>query len=272
MSIVRAAARIALVQAIKGNTFVQSNVFDSLISGISFSADGGVSTEQTAPFIGVYSDASEAMLSATSGSLHANGQTTFVLEFGIAGPMFTPASEDSGEETIEAIGVRDTDHEMELALDMIARQMIDTILDPKNAWSGIFRDLFLGFDKLERSRVGNDEHGVRLAGQQMRITGVLAEDPVKGETIDADSALGRLFSLIAESSDADLISASDKLQALIDGAVPDWEFLLRASGMTPTLGEALGPAPYVNGDPDQIMEEAEILTPEGGNQVLQHDD
>lgn len=265
MSIVRAAARMALVEALKGRTLVGSNVLDSLIGGITFDAEGVPSLGQSKPFAGVYSDSSTADAAATQHrGLHANGMAIFVIEFGVAAVMAQPVSADSGEELLPEIGIPPTDSGMEITLDIVARQMFDALHDPSNAWSMVFRNLLDPISKLERSRVGNENDGVRLAGQQIRISGDLADDPALGEELDPESALSKLFVLAAASSDPDLVEKGSLLSDLIAGTpVNDAALFLRLTGMTAIVAEALGPGAYEGGDPDQVMHEATIETPIG---------
>lgn len=54
MSLIRIAARMAAVRALRGRTLVGDNVLDSQIGALDVGADGELRTEEDKPFISVY--------------------------------------------------------------------------------------------------------------------------------------------------------------------------------------------------------------------------
>lgn len=272
MSICRAVTRLALVEAIRGNTSVGANVFDSLIGGLDFDPNGSVSTSEEKPFAAVYSDTAmvETDEFADCG-FHANGATMFIIEFGIAAAMFQPASDESGEREIAETGLAATDANLEFSLDLLTRQIMDTIVDPQNAWSAIFLDMLHSVSKLERARIGNDSDGIRLAGQQIRITGALLADPAKGAAIDSESPLAAFFVLAAASGNADLAGKAALLEQAMSSEVADLALMQRMTAMTDPTIAALGLNPLDAQEPDLVLNEAVIGMPQGGEQVVTND-
>lgn len=263
MSFGRIAARLLLVQALKGNTLVGDNVRDSLIGGIDIAADGTVRTDQEGPFIAVYTDAAKTEQGQIDlRSLKENGRVEIVLEWGITAAM-TETDPDTDESVIVSLGFPATDAAMEFHMDMVGRQIADILTDPDNAWSDLFRSLCYNFVQVDRSRVGNDGDGVRLAAHQMKITAELLDDPIRGETIEG--VFARIFTALDTSGDTDLVARSALMQAQLAGTNEPWELTERYKGMTDSELLALGIGP--------IADDADRSTPpfgEGAVDIPEH--
>lgn len=272
MSICRTVARLCLVEAIKGQTLVGDNVRDSLIGGLDLDEAGGVVLDQKKMFIAVYSDASVAGGEGKEAcGLHDNGMTMFVIEYGIAAVMFEPASEDSGERVIAGTGLVVTDDNFEFSLDLITRQINDALSDPRNVWGQIFLEMIGEIEKVERSRVGNDSDGVKLAGQQIRITGSMLSDPPKGFDIDPESSLQRFFDLAGASDNDDLKDRAALLESVLIGSGDQLEQIQRRMSMTNRTASLLGLTPLNADAPEAVLETATIDAPTSTVQVSPND-
>lgn len=240
MSFVRIAARIALVEALKGKTLVLDNVLDSEIGALEVQADGSLRTEKEKPFIAVYTDDGKIDKDVDLRSLKENGLTEISLESGITAAM-NVTDPNTGESTIMP-GIPVTDANMEFQLDIVGRQQADALTDPNNEWAEIFRKLCFRFVKVERARAANDQDGVRLAGRRTVITAEMIDDPIKGEEIS--EPFPEFFQLLDNSADTVLVAKSTLMKAILDGANEPWEIVQRRMGMTKDELLALGIGPH----------------------------
>lgn len=241
MSLVRIAVRIAVVQALRGSTLVGDNVLDSRIGVIEVGSAGAL-TNQTKPFIAVYTGAGESEVTDLR-ALNDNGLTWLVFELGATATM---AAVDPVTDQSEIVpGIPATDDALELMLDLAVREIGDTLTDPGNVWAEIYRGLASRVTKLEVEPL-RSEAGQRLAARQVRIALELAPDPVLGERSADDSILGpflreldKLPGTIAASQAAMIRAAAGA------GGAPDWEVEQRRTGMTADELRALGLGPVV---------------------------
>lgn len=187
----RIALRIAAVEALKGKTLVGDNVLDSQIGALDVAADGSIRTEQDNPFISVYVEGSKAEDRLDLRALHRSGLTEFMIETGITAAMTVTDPETGVSEVIP--GLPATDPAFEFYLDVVGRQVVNTLTDPNNAWAEIWRGLTTGIVKIERKRTSDAASGTRIAAHQLVITVDLLPDPVFGETITPTSIWAKLF-------------------------------------------------------------------------------
>ena len=255
MSLNRIAARIAAVQALRGRTLVGDNVLDSQIGALDVTADGELRTDEEKPFISVYADAAksdENMLRSWTD----NGATDFLFEMGVTA-AHTEFNDETGETTLVGVGIPATDAAFEFLLDVVARQIGDTLSDPENEGAEIFRKFHRGNARIERARTSGDGSGIRLAAQQIRLTVDLVADPVRGVELNPAHPLAMFFAKAAtltvpnsahdpddENSPATIpdpvVTAQVALmQAQLAGSEYDWQTALRRYGMTKTEGENL---------------------------------
>lgn len=266
MSLTRIAARLAAVYALRGKTLVGDNVLDSQIGALDITADGELRTDEEKPFISVYADAAksdENMLRSWTD----NGATDFLFEMGVTA-AHTEFNDETGETTLVGVGIPATDAAFEFLLDVVARQIGDTLSDPENEWAEIFRKFHRGNARIERARTSGDGSGIRLAAQQIRLTVDLIADPVRGVELKSEHPLAMFFAKAAtltvpnpahdpddENSPATIpdpvVTAQVALmQAQIAGSSTDWQTALRRYGLTKTEGENLLIVPLDGVDAD----------------------
>lgn len=188
----RIALRIATIEALKGNTFVEGNVLDSQIGAIDIGADDSIRTDQEKPFIAVYVDGSEIEDRIDLRSLHKSGMTELTIETGITAAM-TETDQETGESMVVGIGIPATDPALEFYLDCVGRQITTALSDPDNAWAGIWRSLSSSILKIERKRTSDAASGTRIAAHQLVVTLDLLPDPVFNAPIASTSAWAAFF-------------------------------------------------------------------------------
>lgn len=237
MSLTRIAARIAAVQALKGKTLVGDNVLDSQIGALDVGADGSVRTDQEKPFISVYTDgATTKDADNRLRTMSVNGATTFLFEAGITAAHVETDPETGVSQVYD--GIPATDRAFEFYLDLVARQIADALTDPANEWAGLFRDLCMRFEVVERARTSGDGSGVRLAAQQIKIVADLVADPVVG-TLKEGSPMARFFAKAATLEDPVVTAQVALMQAQLSGDEHSWQTALRRYGLTYGEGDAM---------------------------------
>lgn len=234
MSLTRIAARIAAVYALRGQTLVGDNVLDSQIGALDITVAGDIETEQERPFIAVYTDAAKSDDTVLR-SWVDNGPTEFLIEMGVTS-KHVATDPDTGESAVFP-GIPGTDDAFEFLLDVVARQVGDTLTNPENEWAEIFRKFLRSIDRIERARTSGDGSGVRLAAQQIKVTGNLVADPVRGVELKPGSPMAMFFAK-AETV-PELAAMVALMQAQITGTEYDWQTALRRYGITKSEGDAM---------------------------------
>ncbi len=255
MSLTRIAARLAAVYALRGKTLVGDNVLDSQIGALDITADGELRTDEEKPFISVYADAAKSDDNVLR-SWVDNGATDFLFEMGVTA-AHTEFNDETGETTLIGVGIPATDAAFEFLLDVVARQIGDTLSDPENEWAEIFRKFHRGNARIERARTSGDGSGIRLAAQQIRLTVDLVADPVRGAELNPAHPLAMFFAKAAtvtvpnpahDPDDPDspatipdpvVTSQVALMQAQLAGSEYDWQTALRRYGMTKTESDNL---------------------------------
>ncbi len=217
----RAAIRICAVEALRGRTLAGQRVLDSDIGSID-DAD----TERS-PFIAVYTDEE-----------NADG-LALVFEFGVTARMrlVDPVT----QQPIDGDGVPETDGEIELALDMIQRQIHVALADPENAWADCWRGLF-GRPTPTSLRGADSKDGVRFAARQLRMVGRAQADPPFGHPLVTGSVWSKFMALVQASDEPGLAAKAGIFASLVGTAKPltDWRILQAALAQSGPVADALG--------------------------------
>lgn len=236
MSLVRIAARIAAVEALKGKTLVGDNVLDSEIGAIDVRADGNARTDEEKAFIAVYTDAGSADVDLRS--LNKNGVTDFLFEAGITAAM-TDTDPETGAKVIFP-GVPATDRAFEFYLDMVMHQIGAALTDPANEWAEVFRALAPRFVSTKRTRTSSDTGGVRMAAQQVAVQVDLIPDPVRGMTLASTHGLAKFFAKAEELASPAIAAQVAMMHAAVGGTVSDFDVMRARYGRTEGEGAASG--------------------------------
>lgn len=256
MSLMRIAARIAAVQALKGKTLVGDNVLDSQIGALDVAADGTLRTEEDSPFITIYTDAGKSE-GRRLRSWVENGSTEFLFEMGITAAHAT-TDPDTGESVVYP-GIPGTDANFEFIMDLVARQIGDAMTNPDNTWAEIFRAMHMGNMALERARTSNDGGGIRLAAQQIKLTVDLFPDPTTGFELKPEHPLAKFFVRAAELNSAVVNEQVEMMQACLSGSFTDWKMDLRRYGLTRAEGDAMLLTPVEGAEADVAIQGVSVV-------------
>jgi hypothetical protein len=237
MSLIRIAARMAAVRALRGNTLVGDNVLDSQIGALDVGADGELRTLEDKPFLSVYTHSGRNTDTGLR-ALNGNGATEFLFEAGITAAM-GETDPETGAFTLHGIGIPGTDANFEFHLDMVARQIADALNDPANEWAEIWRKCSRAVGAVARERTSGDGNGVRLAAHQIKVTAELIMDPATGMELADTHPLAMFFAKADAGSDTDLQAAVAAMRAQLAGNEYHWETNLRRYGYTRTEGDNL---------------------------------
>lgn len=244
MSLVRAALRIAAVQALMGRTAVGDNVLDSEMGSFEVDADGNLRTEEDRPFISIYTDAASTEVSGNNlRDMMANGATDILFEAGITAAM-TETDPETDESVIIGIGTPATDAGFEFQLDLALRQVSDVLTDPENEWAEIFRGFIQMVRKVERARTSSTSTGIRVAGHQMKLNVLLLADPVRGVPLNPTSTMARFLAKAKTIEpntveNASALQHAEYIEAQIAGQTFEWQTAMRRFGYTRDEAEAL---------------------------------
>jgi hypothetical protein len=248
MSLVRIALRIAAVEALRGNTEVGENVLDSPNGALDIQSNGALRSDEDKPFISIFTDTGKTD-KIEGRSLTGNGQCDVVFESGISAAMLE-RNPDTGAQEIVGYGIPASDRGFEFHLDIVKRQIADTLLDPSNEWAQIFLSLTHRFVRSEfAARRTTDNQ--RLAGHQFRLTVEAMDDPIRGEAIDPLTPFGRFLSKIEASGDEFYGKQATFIRTMLAGSNEPWQVTQTRRGLTSSELLALGLGP-VAGDVDRL--------------------
>lgn len=236
MSLTRIAARIAAVQALKGRTMVGDNVLDSQIGALDVAADGSLRSDEDRPFISVYTDAAKSENNNLRAFV-ANGIVEFLFEAGVTAAMQT--LDPDTDESVIYPGIPGTDASMEFMLDIVMRQIGDALTDPDNEWAEIFRSFQMHEGTIERARTSNDNSGLRLAAQQLKLTVELFADPIARAPLKDRAPLAKFFAMAASLNDPVVNAQVALMQEQLEGEQLDWQAAMRRYGLTRFEADAM---------------------------------
>ena len=242
MSVVRIAARMAIIEALRDQTLFGANVHDSLIGGIEADADGNlnIGDGEKRPVITVYTDA--AKQPGALRSLIENSDTEIVIEWGVSAGMHETDPE-TGVNYVVA-GMPSTDAAFEFSLDMVGHQIGRALSNPDSVYAQIWMNIASGgFSKVELLRSSNDRDGARVAAHQLRITASLMNDPIAGE--EMPEPLPELIALLKASEKSDIVAAANMIEAVTTGENEPWESVQRRFGMSNKEAHEVGIRPEV---------------------------
>lgn len=263
----RIALRIAVQEALRGHTLAGDNVLDSSIGALDLDADGSARTDQDRPFLSVYTDSGAIPAANGLMALFNDSTVELVIEAGITAAMVEQEPE-TGAGIIVAIGLPATDASMELAVDVMLREVADELTDPSNDWADLVRCLLTNVTGVERLRTGQVANGTRLAAHELRIKGELVQDPVKGADL-RDTVYERFLAALAASGRADLLAVKENFERVLAREVPDWAQLQAELGHTNGQSLALGLQPLGADQPGVVGELGDVSIEIGGRQDVE---
>lgn len=230
----RIALRIATVRALRGKTYAQDKVFDSVNAAID-----DVAAEHPTPVIAVYTDG--AHYSPGGKSLYAvggdgrvgSGQQTLTIEIALTQRMVVPTEDGQSQEVVLPLFL---DPALELMLDLIERQVADALMSPAedDVWADMWNRLALGVDR-SSERGMSQRDGVRFAGRQITLGISLPTDPIPGMV---NPLWDHFMTLVA--GEPDLAVIVPMLTRARGGTAPEPGAVRQFFGLTVAENAALG--------------------------------
>ena len=231
------AIRLATVRALRGKTLAGDNVIDS-----EYGAIDEMAGDKPKPFIIVYTD--DAQYAVTGRDLYGTGGSDrvdsgtqkLVIEIGLTQRMKVDEDKD-GNPIVEAVAPV-TDAAMELNIDIIERQIMDALTDPRSdaKWAEMWRRFVSAIKNKDVQRGASARDGVRFAGRQITLSVQLHKDPPAGETV---RPLWADFLALA-ATDPTLALVLPVIEAVLTGnELNDYEMVRAAYGLTEREARAL---------------------------------
>ncbi|RAI01104.1 hypothetical protein DLJ53_17975 [Acuticoccus sediminis] len=229
MSLVRAAIRIAAMEAIYNRTSARENVSDSDM-GVIDQIEAG--TQDKAPFIVVYTDDS------------TEDEVSLVFETAVLASV--SGFDDDGNPVTENINPI-TDGQMERLIDTIEWQIRMALRDPGNPWANILESLSTKLDDDYRSLRASEAKTTRFAARQLTMKlRPLIEPTPSGEPTGAWANLIEAL----EASDSQLLNEHGAFfRRLLDPSAPviGWQEIAMRYGLSAGAARTLGVAPEADG-------------------------
>lgn len=198
MSLSRTALRIAACRALRGATIAESRVFDSRIGEIAFD-----DPNDRLPLVIVTTD--DELIGPIDGLNIIGAPSTLDLVFDLS--IASTVTLEAGQVDI-AIG--QTDASLELALDILSRQVIRTLQTSTAPWADLFRDLCLNVENVTARRGADETKGVRFAARQIVVPVMPLGDPLYTPAVG--TPIARFLALCDQSSDLATVAAAFRNQ------------------------------------------------------------
>jgi hypothetical protein len=215
MSLVQAAIRTCVVEAIKGRTRFEDNVLDSEIGAFSQTENGQFSVNQDKPFIAVYTESASGQLQEQPETLLSNGRVTLVLELGVTNLMDLGQEDPETGVALYDVGIPVTDQNQELLLNVVVRQIKNCLMDHANPWTVLLRGFVTAFVDFEQIRASQDK-GVKLAAHQLKITCACINDPPCKTPLTETNPFAKFLAAADASSDGAVKGVANMLRATLD--------------------------------------------------------
>ncbi|MDP2358644.1 MAG: hypothetical protein Q8M31_21675 [Beijerinckiaceae bacterium] len=241
MSLVSLAIRWTLWRALYGKTYAGERVYDSAVAPIE-----DMVSEEPHPFLTI---STEDESGEVSGHDYAEANRTLDINVEIA---LATELRMSGRPNVPH-----TDEGLEMAINLIGRQVMYVLQADPSPWADLFRWFACSGKKLHTRRGADVEKGIRFAARQVTITVEPIHEPEFGA-----APSGVWARLIAEMREDDILSVyADTLHdAIIGEAVPDWRRLIARLGLTNDGASAVGIGPLI---PDEAPLTAGELSSDG---------
>lgn len=237
MSLVRLAVRLATVAALQGRTNARDAVKDSAIPEID-----DLTVNERRPYIVVYCDDGTVSPMSATDLFSTDGAFSLTIEIGVTAKMrfkvdADPNSADPAPEEVEEFAQPPTDDVMELALDVIGRQILIALADPQSPWAEFWRGIVKKIHKIRTVRGASAKEGLRFAGRQIEFEIEPYAEPPFGA---APTELWSKFLTLLEAKQ-DYAHLAPVVRGLIVGEqpLPDWNVRQQQAGATKADMEAM---------------------------------
>lgn len=246
--LIRLMLRTALVAALKNRTSVGPRVFDSSLSALSFGPNGQVTTdEREGPFIAVYTG--EGALDGVSGHpsqvrLGAS-RCEVLIQFGVTQKMVA-TDPDTDESVLIGLGIRPLDEGLQMALDVIGREIFNELISPSSDWGHFVQRLVVKISEPRLEAGASSDSGVRLAAHQLSYLASLADEPLDAR----EGSIGAAYIALLNASNEPMHTEQRSLvEALLTGTLDDQEAARRKVGHALATWRAAGLGSLDHEDP-----------------------
>jgi hypothetical protein len=236
VSLVSLAIRWTLWRALYGKTYAGERVYDSAVAPIE-----DMVSEEPHPFLTISTEDESGEVSghnfAEAGrTLDVNVEIALATELRMSGRPNVPH----------------TDEGLEMAINLIGRQVMYVLQADPSPWADLFRSFACTGKKLHTRRGADVEKGIRFAARQVTLTVEPIHEPEFGV-----APSGLWARLIAEMREDDILSIyADTLHdAIVGGSVPIWRRPLARLGLTNEGASAAGIGPLIPGEAPPIAGE-----------------
>jgi hypothetical protein len=224
VSLLRPAIRSCAVAALKDRTWAEQRVFDSDMTALAEAVYGTVPK----PYICVYTDTDDHT-TVTGAELYEGDRRVLnlVVEIGVAN-----AIEGKNQNLILQFAA--TDQGMELAVDMVAKQVTDALWgDPKSQWGEILKKLAYRILRAPSRRGGQAQGGIRFAARRITyVLNTLYEIP-PGMVPASDHPLMQFINMAKGNPVFGATDVGKILEQMLDTTqAPDWRVAQAYLGMT----------------------------------------
>ena len=228
MSLGALALRISAARALQGRTFAEDRIFDSAIAPI----DLTVASERR-PFIVVSCDQERGNVSGRD-LLGAEREIDLMIELALASCV-------PGDEGIDLL-IPHTDEGMEVALDLMVRQVQRALIDGEGLWSRVFLAMVPRIRRIEQRRAAGAENGVRYAARQVILVCDAIADPSFGTAPEPGGAWSMFLAALGEDADTAGLTALIET-AIIGTSLAPWDVMRAELGLAEDEASGLGIMP-----------------------------
>lgn len=243
MSIVRLLIRISVVEAWRGRTTAQGNVFDSRIDTL----DGLLKGKAAPVLIFSIEEGEDADAGQHDGLVGRDSRLTAMVQAAVA----SGREVRSGDGSVLVLEIGETDAAYEALLDILSWQWRVCLSDNDNPWAQIFRGLVVSVGTIKDQRAFDQETGTKHASRFWQFEVTTLPEPMPGDALAEPIEAG--LSLMEEDAEYAPLAATWR-QLLSEGAgLSDLEHIQAALFATHGDMNALGHGPLI-GDAGEFTE------------------
>jgi len=256
MSIIRMLTRLSSVAALRGRTWADDRVFDSDNTPLSRQL---VLNEVAKPYIVVYTDTDNRLEIQGTEFSGARREMSLVLEIGVA-------SKVEGKTGEVLLQTPQTDEGMEIALDMVEQQALDSLIgDPQSDWAELLKTIIIKVDRIVCQRGAATERDRRWAARQLTLVCDTVSDLPRGVTVPAEHPIRMFIDVAKNNPEAGMDHAGEICTALVNRReAPQWEQVQASLGVRRLGLRAIGMAPLAADLPTMATPHGDDLTDKRG--------
>jgi hypothetical protein len=220
MSLVPLALRIITVRALRGQTYAEGRVSDSLLDPIDMTVSG-----EKSPVLVVSSDDDEIRHNGGKDILGADRRIDLVIEMAVAS---TVAAGDGSSQIV----IPHTDAGMEAVLSIMARQVMRALMTDATPWANLWRRCVVSIGGAQSRRGGGSENGVRYAARQLLLSCHTLAEPYFGSTVEPGTFWADFLALAEAGTDLAPLANVIRNEIEVPATLTDWQEAAAALGIS----------------------------------------